>query len=127
MWKGRILRVVTRPVEKEAGGEPVGAVIGAKIVDDTFAREVTKRTGAAVGFFADGARVASGAPEGFDKSSLDEITRDLKHLDTNKDYLEKGRSEVRVIGDHLGVVYARLPARRGISARATPSAASRCR
>jgi hypothetical protein len=109
VWKGRILRVVTRPVEKEAGGEPVGAVIGAKIVDDTFAREVTKRTGAAVGFFADGARVASGAPEGFDKSSLDEITRDLKHLDTNKDYLEKGRSEVRVIGDHLGVVYARLP------------------
>lgn len=109
VWKGRILRVVTRPVEKEAGGEPVGAIIGAKIVDDTFAREVTKRTGAAVGFFADGARVASGAPEGFDKSSLDEITRDLKHLDTNKDYLEKGRSEVRVIGDHLGVVYARLP------------------
>jgi hypothetical protein len=109
VWKGRILRIVTRPVEKEAGGEPVGAVIGAKIVDDTFAREVTKRTGAAVGFFADGARVASGAPEGFDKSSLDEITRDLKHLDSNKDYQEKGRSEVRVIGDHLGVVYARLP------------------
>ena len=109
VWKGRILRIVTRPVEKEAGGEPVGAIIGAKIVDDTFAREVTKRTGAAVGFFADGARVASGAPEGFDKSSLDEITRDLKHLDSNKDYQEKGRSEVRVIGDHLGVVYARLP------------------
>ena len=109
VWKGRILRIVTRPVEKEAGGEPVGAVIGAKIIDDTFAREVTKRTGAAVGFFADGARVASGAPESFDKSSLDEITRDLKHLDTNKDYQEKGRSEVRTIGDHLGVVYARLP------------------
>ncbi len=109
VWKGRILRIVTRPVEKEAGGEPVGAIVGAKIVDDTFAREVTKRTGAAVGFFADGARVASGAPESFDKASLDEITRDLKQLDTNKDYLEKGRSEVRVIGDHLGVVYARLP------------------
>ncbi len=109
VWKGSILRVVTRPVEKEAGGEPIGAIIGAKIVDDTFAREVTKRTGAAIAFFADGARVASGAPEGFDKSSLDEITRDLKQLDTNKDYLEKGRSEVRVIGEHLGVVYARLP------------------
>jgi hypothetical protein len=109
VWKGRILRIVTRPVEKEAGGEPVGAIVGAKIVDDTFARDVTKRTGAAIAFFADGARVASGAPESFDKSSLDEITRDLKQLDTNKDYLEKGRSEVRVIGDHLGVVYARLP------------------
>jgi Double sensory domain of two-component sensor kinase len=109
VWKGRILRIVTRPVEKEAGSEPVGAIIGAKIVDDAFARAVTKRTGAAVGFYADGARTASGAPEGFDKANLDEITRDLKHLDTNKDYQEKGRSEVRVIGDHLGVVYARLP------------------
>jgi hypothetical protein len=109
VWKGRILRVVTRPVEKEANGEPVGAIVGAKIVDDGFAREVTKRTGAAIAFFADNARVASGAPESFDKSSLDEITRDLKQLDVNKDYQEKGRSEVRVIGDHLGVVYARLP------------------
>ncbi len=109
VWKGRILRVVARPVEKEANGEPVGAIVGAKIVDDGFAREVTKRTGAAIAFFADNARVASGAPESFDKSSLDEITRDLKQLDTNKDYQEKGRSEVRVIGDHLGVVYARLP------------------
>jgi len=70
---------------------------------------VTKRTGAAVGFYADGARVASGAPEGFDKANLDEITRDLKYLEGNKDYEEKGRSEVRVLGEHLGVVYARLP------------------
>jgi len=109
VWKGRIYRIVTRPVEKEAGGEPVGAIVGAKIVDDTFARAVTKRTGAAVGFYAEGSRVASGAPEGFDKANLDEITRDLKYLDGNKDYEEKGRSEVRVLGEHLGVVYARLP------------------
>ncbi|MEO7327230.1 MAG: MXAN_5187 family protein, partial [Minicystis sp.] len=109
VWGNRIYRVVARPVEREAGGEPVGAIIGAKIVDDGFAGAVTKRTGAAVGFFADNARVASGAPEGFDKASLDEVTRDLKHLETNKDYQEKGRSEVRVLGEHLGVVYARLP------------------
>jgi hypothetical protein len=109
VWKGRILRVVARPVEAEVNGEPVGAVIGAKIVDDTFARAVTTRTGAAVGFYAEGARVASGAPEGFDKANLDQITQDLKQLDDNKDYVEKGRSEVRVIGEHLGVVYARLP------------------
>jgi hypothetical protein len=109
VWKGSILRVVTRPVEREAQGEPVGAIVGAKIVDDTFARSVTKRTGAAVGFYADGSRVASGAPEGFDKSNLDEITRDLKSLDAEKDYQEKGRSKVRVLGAHLGVVYARLP------------------
>ncbi len=109
VWKGRIYRVVTRPVEREAQGEPVGAIIGAKIVDDTFARAVSKRTGAAVGFYADGNRVASGAPEGFDKANLDEITRDLKSLDKDKDYQEKGRSDVRVLGEHLGVVYARHP------------------
>lgn len=109
VWKGRIYRIVTRPVEKDAGGEPVGAIVGAKIVDDNFARSVSKRTGAAVGFYADGARVASGSPEGFDKANLDEITRDLKLLDSNKDYQEKGRSEVRVIREGLGVVFARLP------------------
>ncbi|WP_437830571.1 MXAN_5187 family protein [Sorangium sp. So ce1153] len=109
VWKGRILRVVARPVEQDGNGEPVGAVVGAKIIDDNFARAVTKRTGAAVGFYAEGSRVASGAPEGFDKANLDQITQDLKLLDDNKDYLEKGRSEVRVIGEHLGVVYARLP------------------
>ncbi|APR83227.1 Hypothetical protein A7982_08576 [Minicystis rosea] len=109
VWRGRIYRVVTRPVEREAQGEPVGAIVGAKIVDDTFAGAVTKRTGAAVAFYADNARVASGAPEGFDKANLDEITADLRALDADKDYQEKGRSEVRVLRQHLGVVYARLP------------------
>ncbi len=109
VWKGRILRVVARPIEAEVNGEPVGAIIGAKYVDDKFAQGVSKRTGAAVGFYADGARVASWAPEGFDKANLDLITQDLKQLDNNKDYVEKGRSEPRVIGQHLGVVYARMP------------------
>lgn len=109
VWKGRIYRVVARPVEQEVNGEPVGAIVGAKIVDDAFASAVSKRTGAAVGFYADGVRVASWAPEGFDKANLDQITQDLKALEENKDYQEKGRSEVRVLGEHLGVVYARLP------------------
>jgi len=108
IWKGRILRVVARPIEAEVNSEPVGAIIGAKYVDDKFAQAVSKRTGAAVGFYADGARVASWGPEGFDKANLDLITQDLKQLDDNKDYLEKGRSEPRVIGAHLGVVYARM-------------------
>ncbi len=109
IWKGRIYRVVARPVEEKAGGEPVGAIVGAKIVDDNFARSVSKRTGAAVAFYANGGRVASGAPEGFDKANLDQINSDLKGLADNKDYQEKGRSEVRVLGEHLGLVYARLP------------------
>src|SRR5438034_266464 len=79
VWGNRIYRVVARPIEREAGGEPIGAIVGAKIVDDGFALAVTKKTGAAVGFFADNSRVASAAPEGFNKASLDEITRDLKN------------------------------------------------
>src|SRR5262245_57881770 len=109
VWKGRILRVVTRPVEQEVNGEPVGAIIGVKLVDDAFARAVSAKTGAAVGFYAEGSRVASGAPEGFDRANLDVITQDLGLLDKNDDYKEKGRTEVRTIGQHLGVVYARLP------------------
>lgn len=109
IWKGRILRVVARPIEAEVNSEPVGAIIGAKYVDDKFCQAVSKRTGTAVGFYADGARVASWGPEGFDKANLDLITQDLKQLDNNTDYVEKGRSEPRVIGSHLGVVYARMP------------------
>lgn len=109
IWKGRILRVVARPIEAEVNSEPVGAIIGAKYVDDKFCQAVSKRTGTAVGFYADGARVASWGPEGFDKANLDLITQDLKQLDNNTDYVEKGRSEPRVIGAHLGVVYARMP------------------
>lgn len=109
VWKGRIFRIVARPVEQEVNGEPVGAIVGAKIVDDKFASSVSKRTGAAVGFYAENARVASWAPEGFDKSNLDVITQDLKELENNQDYQEKGRSEVRTVSKHLGVVYARMP------------------
>lgn len=109
VMKGRIYRVVARPVEQEVNGEPVGAIIAAKIVNDEFARAVSKRTGAAVGFYADNQRVASGAPEGFDKSNLDSITQDLKYLEGNKDYEEKGRSAVRILNEVIGVVYARLP------------------
>ena len=106
--KGQIYRIVARPVEQEVNGEPVGAIVGAKIVDNEFAKALSKRTGAAVGFYAENARVASEVPEGFDKSRLDVIAQDLKGLENNKDYQEKGRSEVRVAGD-LGLVYARMP------------------
>jgi hypothetical protein len=109
VWKGRVLRVVARPVEQEVNAEPVGAVVGGKLVDDRFATAVSKRTGAAIGFYAEGARVASAAPEGFDKASLDAITQDIKLVEESKDYKEKGRSEPRVLNAHLGVVYARLP------------------
>lgn len=105
----RLYRVVARPVEYDLGQMPAGAIVGARIIDDRFARALSARTGAAVAFYAKGQRVASGAPEGFDKSQLDQIVGDLKNLKTDKDYQEKGRSNVRTIGGLLGVVYARMP------------------
>lgn len=105
----RLYRVVARPVQLEAGQSPAGAVIGARIVDDRFARELSERTNAAVGFYARGQRQASGAPEGFDKSQLDQIVGDLEHLDQDQDYRTLGRSKVRTIAGLLGVEYSRLP------------------
>lgn len=105
----RVYRVVARPVEIEIGQAPAGAVVGARIIDDKFARELSVRTNAAIGFFARGARVASGAPEGFDKSQLDQIVGDLEELSKDEAFREKGRSSMRVIDGLLGVQYSRLP------------------
>ncbi|MGE5789151.1 MAG: MXAN_5187 family protein [Myxococcales bacterium] len=105
----RVYRVVARPVELEIGQPPAGAVIGARIIDDKFARELSIRTSAAIGFFARGARVASGAPEGFDRSQLDQIVGDLEKTANDPAFKEKGRSNMRVIDRLLGVQYSRLP------------------
>ena len=105
----RMYRVVARPVEHVAGSMPAGAIVGARIIDDRFARELSTRTGAAIAFYVNGQRVSSGAPEGFDRAQLDQIVGDLKYLDEDKDYQEKGRSQVRTVGKMLSVQYAKLP------------------
>jgi hypothetical protein len=105
----RVYRVVARPVELDFNGAPAGAILGARIIDDRFARELSSRTGAAVAFFSRGQRVASGAPEGFVTAQLDEVVRDLDNLAQDKDFVEKGRSAVRVLGARLGVQYSLLP------------------
>ncbi|HET9956993.1 MAG TPA: MXAN_5187 family protein [Polyangiaceae bacterium] len=105
----RIYRVVVRPVEYDTGQPPAGAIVGARIVDDRFARELSSRTGAAVAFYANGQRTASGAPEGFDSSQLDQIVTDLGDLEQDPDYQAKGRSKQRVLGKMLSVQYSRLP------------------
>jgi hypothetical protein len=105
----RVYRVVAQPVEYDLGQMPAGAVIGARIIDDRFARELSLRTSAAVAFYAGGQRVASGAPEGFDRSQLDMIVNDIKDVESDPDYKDKGRSAVRTIARTLGVVYSRLP------------------
>jgi hypothetical protein len=108
VW-GRIYRVVARPVQVEAGQLPAGAIIGARVLDDRFARELSERTGAAVAFYVNGQRTAAGAPEGFLKSNLDQIVSDLEALTRDEAYNEKGRSGIRDIGLDLSVQYTRLP------------------
>jgi hypothetical protein len=105
----RIYRVVARPVEFDLGQLPAGAIVGARIVDERFARELSNRTGAAVAFYTRGQHAASAAPEGFDKSQLDQIVSDLSGVEQDKEYAEKGRSNIRTIGKLLSVQYTRLP------------------
>jgi hypothetical protein len=105
----RIYRVVARPVEYEMSSLPAGAIIGARIVDDRFARELSSRTGAAIAFYANGERASSGAPEGFAVGNLDQIMGDMSSLEQDPEYKDKGRSKVRTIGGMLGVQYSRLP------------------
>jgi hypothetical protein len=105
---GRLYRIVARPVEHDVNQMPAGAIVGARILDDTFARELSRRTSAAIAFYANGARVSSGAPEGFDATQLDTVTAELKSVEADPTYKEKGYSDVRTLHDNLGVVYSRL-------------------
>jgi hypothetical protein len=104
----RIYMVVARPVEFQAGEMPIGAIVGLRIVDDKFARDIAARTGAAVAFYNGGERIASGSPDSFDRSQLDGIITDLKLVPEDPDYKEKGRSSVRYLSPTVGVVYARM-------------------
>lgn len=104
----RIYTVVTRPVEYSAGELPVGAIVGLRTVDDQFARDIAARTGAAVAFYLNGERTASGSPDSFDRSQLDGIVTDLRLVNEDPDYNEKGRSSVRQLGPNVAVVYTKL-------------------
>jgi hypothetical protein len=104
----RVYRVVARPIEYDLGQMPSGAIVGARIIDDRFARELSTRTGAAIAFYSGGQRVASGAPADFEKSQLDMIINDLEEAEKDSDYQELGRSSVRHLGKTASVVYTRL-------------------
>jgi hypothetical protein len=105
----RIYRVVARPVELDTSQLPAGAIVGARILDDRFARELSSRTGAAIAFYTAGARVSSGAPEAFPTAQLDQIVSDFASLESDEDYQNKGRSKVRTIAGMVGVQYSKLP------------------
>ena len=44
----RMYRVVARPVEYDLASMPAGAIVGARVIDDSLAREHSNRTGAAI-------------------------------------------------------------------------------
>jgi len=112
VWGGRIARVVTRPVEDEVGQPPLGAVVGLRWVDNSFAKEIGKRTRTNIAFFALGQRVASAATtEGFEENTLEALGSDLPNVVADKQFKETGRTDVRPLGtdDKGGVLFVRLP------------------
>jgi hypothetical protein len=115
VWGGKIYRVVARPVEDEVGQPPLGAVVAMRLVDNTYAKEIGKRTRTNIAFFALGQRVSSAALEGsLDENSLEALGGDLKTLPDDKQFHDAGRTDVRPLapgpeGDKGGVLYVRLP------------------
>lgn len=109
---GKIARVVTRPVEDEAGQPPLGAVVALKWMDVPFAKEIGKRTRTNLAFFALGQRVASAATvEGFEESVFEAMQGDLKAITDSDDFKKDGRTNVRPLGKEGkdGVIFVRLP------------------
>ncbi len=105
----RIYLVVARPVEVDTAKMPAGAVVGLRIIDTSYAKQLSKRSGATVGFFAGGTVKAKAAPEGTDPTQLDTIVADIKNLEENKTYQEKGKSEPKVLMGDIGVIYSKIP------------------
>jgi hypothetical protein len=101
--------VVARPVEYDVSQRPAGAIVGLKEVSNKLAEGVAKRTRTNVAFYTTAGRAAGGVGvEGFDPEKLDAVGSDLKSL-ADKAYGVSGRSDVRMLSDDLGAMYARLP------------------
>jgi hypothetical protein len=104
----KLYRVVARPVEFDVTQRPLGAIVGLRAVDNRFAQDISKRTRASVAFYAGGQRVASAVTEGFDANILEQVVGVLPKLAQDKSYSE-GRSDVQMLGDQAGAIYARIP------------------
>ncbi len=102
--------VGARPVEVEAGSLPAGAIVGLKEFSRSYAEDVSKRTRTNLAFYAAGKRVASATgTDGFEESQLELVGTELPKLDSDKSYGDVGRSDVRMLRDDLGAMFARLP------------------
>lgn len=113
VFDGQIYRVVAHPVEVQVGGAPVGAIVAAKIVDAAFAQDISDRTNAAVAFYAGGTRVATGAPQDFDKALLEVHAQDLEKAKADPNYEDKGKTTPMILRENAGhdvmVMFNRLP------------------
>ena len=102
VFDGQIYRVVAHPVEVSVGGAPVGAIVAAKIVDGGFAQAISERTNAAVAFFAGGTRIATGAPQNFDKALLEVHAQDLEKIKADPNYTDKGKTTPMILRENAG-------------------------
>ena len=107
MLGSKMYVVVARPIEYDVAQRPAGAIVGLKEINGKFTQDLANRTRASVAFYAGAQRVAGGAAEGFEPDKLDVVGADLKNVD-DKAYHD-GRSDARMLGPDLGVMYARLP------------------
>jgi hypothetical protein len=106
----RLFLVGARPVEVEAGSLPAGAIVALKEFSRGYAEDVSKRTRTSLAFYAAGKRVASATgSEGFEESQLELVGSELPKLDGDKSYTDVGRSDVEMLRDDLGAMFARLP------------------
>jgi len=110
--EGRIYKMVARPVENAVNSTPVGAIVAAKVVDDAYAQTISDSTGAAVAFYANANRIASGAPPDFNKAALEVNETDIRGLDEDEYYQTKGRTAPMLLRRNAGfdtsVVFARM-------------------
>lgn len=106
----RLYRVVARPVEYDLGQLPSGAIVGARVLDEQFARNLSERTGAAVAFFVNGNRVSAAATGSFNKILLDQLSTEISNFKQDEQFKKLGMSSVQTVrGTGLAVIYGRIP------------------
>jgi hypothetical protein len=105
---GKMYVVSARPVEYDVAQRPAGAIVGLREVGRAFAEDLAKRTRTNVVFFAGPQVEASGVGGTFEAGKMDVVFADRRGMD-EKAFGDTGRSDARMIGDDLGVLYARMP------------------
>src|SRR5262249_36529268 len=97
---GRVYRVVARPVEYDVAQPPVGAIVGLKALDDTFAKDIARLTRTNLIFFAGGMRVAQAFDAGeVPEKAAGEFLGEIGKVENDKAYHDTGRSGLRMLAN----------------------------